>query len=48
MGADPEAARALRAKGLATIAQLAPGDTPDSLRCTHSLDLAGALRPVTE
>jgi ATP phosphoribosyltransferase regulatory subunit len=48
MGADPEAARALRAQGLATIAQLAPSDTPDSLRCTHSLDLAGALRPVTE
>ena len=48
MGADPQAARALRAQGLATIAQLAPGDTPASLRCTHSLDLAGVLRPVTE
>jgi ATP phosphoribosyltransferase regulatory subunit len=48
LGTDPEAARALRAQGLATIAQLAPGDTPESLRCTHSLDLAGALRPVTE
>lgn len=48
MGADPEAARALRVKGLATIAQLAPGDTPDSLRCTHCLDISGALRPVTE
>ena len=46
--ADAAAARALRAKGLATVAQLAPGDTPESLRCTHILDISGALRPVTE
>jgi ATP phosphoribosyltransferase regulatory subunit len=47
-GADPAAARALRAKGVATVAQLSPADTPASLRCTHLLDIAGTLRPVKE
>ncbi|MCZ8150501.1 MAG: hypothetical protein O9325_21925, partial [Roseomonas sp.] len=48
LGADPALARALRAKGLATLAQLGPADTPVSLRCTHILDRAGGLSPVTE
>jgi ATP phosphoribosyltransferase regulatory subunit len=48
LGADPAQARALRAKGLATLAQLGPADTPASLRCTHILDSAGGLSPVTE
>jgi ATP phosphoribosyltransferase regulatory subunit len=48
LGADPGAARALRAKGLATVAQLAAADTPARLRCTHFLDSAGRLSPVTE
>lgn len=47
-GADPAAARALRARGIATVAQLSPADTPASLRCTHILDIAGTLRPVKE
>jgi ATP phosphoribosyltransferase regulatory subunit len=47
-GADPAAARALRAKGIATVAQLSPAETPASLRCTHILDIAGTLRPVKE
>ena len=48
LGADAAAARALRARGLATVAQLSAADTPASLRCTHLLDIAGALRPATE
>jgi ATP phosphoribosyltransferase regulatory subunit len=45
-GTDPTAARALRAQGAATVAQLSAADTPASLRCTHSLDIAGVLRPI--
>ena len=48
LGADPAAARALRAKGLATVAQLSPAETPAGLRCTHILDSAGNPRPVKE
>jgi ATP phosphoribosyltransferase regulatory subunit len=47
-GADPQAARALRARGIATVAQLSAADTAEGLRCTHILDAAGALRPVKE
>jgi ATP phosphoribosyltransferase regulatory subunit len=47
-GADGAAAAALRAKGMATVMQLSPADTAQSLRCTHSLDAAGVLRPVKE
>jgi ATP phosphoribosyltransferase regulatory subunit len=47
-GSDPAAARALRAKGIATVAQLSAADTPAGLRCSHILDLAGTLRPVKE
>ncbi|WP_135466490.1 ATP phosphoribosyltransferase regulatory subunit [Crenalkalicoccus roseus] len=36
-GADPAAARALRAQGFATVAALAEADTPERLRCTHIL-----------
>jgi ATP phosphoribosyltransferase regulatory subunit len=48
LGASAEAAQALRAQGIATVAQLSAADTPDSLRCTHILDAAGTLRPVKE
>jgi ATP phosphoribosyltransferase regulatory subunit len=48
LGADPSAAAALRAQGLATVAQLSAADTPARLRCTHFLDIAGALRPIQE
>ncbi|MDP3417094.1 ATP phosphoribosyltransferase regulatory subunit [Falsiroseomonas sp.] len=39
-------AAALRAQGYATVAQLAPTDTAQSLRCTHVMDASGAARPV--
>jgi ATP phosphoribosyltransferase regulatory subunit len=48
IGAPAEAARALRAAGHATVAQLSAGDTPEGLRCTHVMDASGALRPVEE
>jgi len=48
IGAPAEAARALRAKGIATVAQLSAGDTPESLRCTHVMDAAGTLRLIEE
>lgn len=48
IGADAAAARALREKGFATVAQLSGADTPQRLRCTHVLDQAGTLRPVAE
>lgn len=48
LGADGAAARELRARGMATVAQLAAADTPASLRCTHILDASGALRQVKE
>jgi ATP phosphoribosyltransferase regulatory subunit len=47
-GHDPARARALRAEGYATVAQLSPSDTPLSLRCTHILDASGALGAVKE
>ncbi|MGG5822677.1 ATP phosphoribosyltransferase regulatory subunit [Falsiroseomonas sp. HW251] len=47
-GADAAAAAALRAKGMATVAQLSPDDTARSLRCTHVLDAAGVPRPIKE
>jgi ATP phosphoribosyltransferase regulatory subunit len=47
-GADAAQAAALRAQGHATLAQLAPSDTAQSLRCTHLMDGSGALRPVPE
>jgi ATP phosphoribosyltransferase regulatory subunit len=47
-GADPSAARALRARGMATVAQLSADDTATNLRCTHILDAAGTPRPVKE
>ncbi|MGX9962894.1 ATP phosphoribosyltransferase regulatory subunit [Roseomonas sp. F4] len=47
-GADAAQAAALRAQGHATLAQLAPDDTAQSLRCTHLMDSRGALRPVLE
>ncbi len=36
-GTDAAVARALRAEGHATVAALAPADTPERLRCTHIL-----------
>jgi ATP phosphoribosyltransferase regulatory subunit len=47
-GASADAARALRARGIATVAQLSAADTPASLRCTHVLDADGTPRPVKE
>ncbi|MBU8541383.1 ATP phosphoribosyltransferase regulatory subunit [Falsiroseomonas tokyonensis] len=47
-GADAGQATALRARGLATVAQLAASDTAQSLRCTHVMDSTGAPRPVEE
>ena len=47
-GADADVARTLRAKGMATVAQLSPSDTAESLRCTHLVDAAGVLRPIKE
>jgi ATP phosphoribosyltransferase regulatory subunit len=48
LGAPAAAAAALRAEGSATIAQLDPAETAESLRCSHILDAAGTLRPVKE
>jgi ATP phosphoribosyltransferase regulatory subunit len=48
LGADPALARALRARDMATVAQLSPADTPESLRCTHRLDAAGVPRALKE
>lgn len=48
VGADPAQAAALRAQGHATLAQLAPTDTAQSLRCTHLMDSTGGMRPVQE
>jgi ATP phosphoribosyltransferase regulatory subunit len=48
VGADAAATRALRARGIATVAQLSADDTPTKLRCTHVLDAAGSLHPVKE
>ncbi|MDO9501486.1 ATP phosphoribosyltransferase regulatory subunit [Falsiroseomonas sp.] len=45
-GAQAGQAAALRAQGYATVAQLAPTDTAQSLRCTHVMDASGAARPV--
>ncbi|NKE48741.1 ATP phosphoribosyltransferase regulatory subunit [Roseomonas frigidaquae] len=47
-GADAGQAAALRARGYATVAQLAAADTAQSLRCTHVMDGTGALRPVQD
>jgi ATP phosphoribosyltransferase regulatory subunit len=45
-GADAAAAAALRAQGFATIAQLAPTDTAQALRCSHVLTETGEARPL--
>ncbi len=45
-GADAAAAGALRAQGFATVAQLAPTDTAQALRCSHVLTDAGEARPL--
>ena len=48
LGADAEASRALRAQGVATVAQLSVADTSESLRCTHVMDAAGRPQPIKE
>ncbi|WP_237214348.1 ATP phosphoribosyltransferase regulatory subunit, partial [Falsiroseomonas oryziterrae] len=48
LGTPEAAARAVRAQGMATVAQLSAADTPESLRCTHVLDAAGMPQPVKE
>ncbi|HEV7266800.1 MAG TPA: ATP phosphoribosyltransferase regulatory subunit [Falsiroseomonas sp.] len=48
LDASADVARALRAQGIVTVAQLSASDTPESLRCTHKLDAAGTLRPIRE
>jgi ATP phosphoribosyltransferase regulatory subunit len=45
VGAD---AAAFRARGFATVAALAPGDTPARLRCTHELKDGAAVPVVTK
>lgn len=47
-GAQTGQATALRARGYATVAQLASVDSAQSLRCTHVMDGIGALRPVQD
>jgi ATP phosphoribosyltransferase regulatory subunit len=47
LGTDSELARALRADGWATVAQLEPGDTPAAQLCTHVLGPRGP-EPVPE
>ncbi len=47
-GADGAKSAALRAAGDATVVQLAPGDTPGSLRCTHVMDDLGTAVPVDD
>jgi ATP phosphoribosyltransferase regulatory subunit len=48
IGADAAQARALRAAGHATVAQLSAEDTPARLRCTHVMDGSGRAVPVGE
>jgi len=45
LGADPAAARALRAQGHATVSALSPADAPGPLRCTHVLQ-EGRIVPL--
>ncbi len=48
LGAEDGQAAALRAQGLATVAQLSPAETPQGLRCTHVMDSTGRAVPVGE
>ncbi|WP_043337406.1 ATP phosphoribosyltransferase regulatory subunit [Belnapia moabensis] len=47
LGTPPAAAAALRSQGFATVAALAPGDSPAALRCTHVLR-DGAATPFSK